>query len=142
MDFDIALTEQILVFSLLGIFLLSHKETYKHELMLHSLIGIDDLRSLNHHIKEAMGISIFSASSLMLSLWHIDANVVKQLNHIEKVSQLQIKSNEHNELILFMLSCLYVAATDHDDYSALEQKAELLNINDFSELKELLSTVS
>jgi hypothetical protein len=106
------------------------------------LIGIDDLRSLNHHIKEAMGISIFSASSLMLSLWHIDANVVKQLNHIEKVSQLQIKSNEHNELILFMLSCLYVAATDHDDYSALEQKAELLNINDFSELKELLSTVS
>lgn len=141
-DFDIALTEQILVFSLLGIFLLSHKETYKHELMLHSLIGIDDLRSLNHHIKEAMGISIFSASSLMLSLWHIDANVVKQLNHIEKVSQLQIKSNEHNELILFMLSCLYVAATDHDDYSALEQKAELLNINDFSELKELLSTVS
>ncbi|WP_085299547.1 helix-turn-helix domain-containing protein [Cognaticolwellia mytili] len=141
-DFDIALTEQILVFSLLGIFLLSHKETYKHELMLHSLIGIDDLRLLNHHIKESMGISIFSASSLMLSLWHIDANLVKQLNHLEKVSQLQIKSNEQSELILFMLSCLYIAATDHDDYSALEQKAELLNINSFSELQELLVTVS
>jgi AraC-like DNA-binding protein len=139
-DFDIALTEQVLVFALLGIFLLSHKETYKYELMLHSLIGIDDLRLLNRHIKDAMGISIYSASSLMLSLWHIDANLVKQLNHLEKVSQMQIKSNEHDELILFMLSCLYVSATDHNDYSALAQKAELLNVTDFSDLEAILSS--
>jgi len=33
--FDIALTEQVLIFALLGIFLLSHKSVYKHELMLY-----------------------------------------------------------------------------------------------------------
>ncbi len=139
-DFDIALTEQVLVFALLGIFLLSHKDTYKHELMLHSLIGIDDLGSLNRHIKEAMGISIYSASSLMLSLWHIDANLVKQLSHLDKVSLLKIKSNEHDELILFMLSCLYISATDHSDYSVLAQKAELLNITDFANLEVMLAS--
>jgi AraC-like DNA-binding protein len=138
-DFDIALTEQVLVFALLGIFLLSHKSAYKHEFMLHSLTGIDDLRSLNSHIKDTMGISIYSASSLMLSLWHIDANLVKRLSHLDKVSQLQIKSNEHDELILFMLSCLYVSGTELDDYSALEQKAELLNINNFTDLITLLA---
>lgn len=136
--FDIAQVEQVLVFALLGIFLLSHKSTYKHELMLHSLYGIDDLQFLNRHIKEVMGISIFSASSLMLSLWHIDATLVKQLSHLEKVSQQQIKSSSQDELILFMLSCLYFAATQNADYSALEQKAELLGIADFTVLRDVM----
>jgi len=136
--FDIAQVEQVLVFALLGIFLLSHKSTYKHELMLHSLYGIDDLQFLNRHIKEVMGISIFSASSLMLSLWHIDATLVKQLSHLEKVSQQQIKSSSQDELILFMLSCLYYAATQNADYSALEQKAELLGIADFTMLRDVM----
>jgi len=136
--FDVALTEQILVFALLGVFLLSHKSAYKNKLMLYSLQGIDDLTSLNNQIRESMGISIFSSSSLMLSLWHIDANLVKQLNHLEKVSQLLSKSSEQDELILFMLSCLYFSAAGHRDFSELEQKAQLLNINDFTEIKRQL----
>jgi len=133
--FDIALTEQVLVFALLGVFLLSHKSAYKHELMLYSLQGVDDLHSLNHHLRESMGISLYSSSSLMLSLWHIDANLVKQLNHLEKVSQLRAKGSEQDELVLFMLSCLYFSAAGHVDFSELEQKAELLNIRDFAEIK-------
>jgi hypothetical protein len=38
-----------------------------------------------------------------------------------------------------MLSCLYFAASGHTDFSALEQKAELLNIRHFDEIKQLLS---
>ena len=133
--FDIALTEQVLVFALLGVFLLSHKSAYKHELMLYSLQGVDDLHSLNHHIRESMGISIYSSSSLMLSLWHIDANLVKQLNHLEKISQQRAKSSEQDDLILFMLSCLYFLAAGHVDFNELEQKAELLNIRGFAEIK-------
>jgi len=136
--FDVALTEQVLVFALLGVFLLSHKHSYKHKLILHSLQGIDDLYSLNNHVRESAGISIFSSSSLMLSLWHIDANLVKQLNHLEKVSQLRAKSSEQDELVLFMLSCLFFSAAGHVDFSELEQKAELLNIDDFAEIKEQL----
>ena len=135
--FDIALTEQILVFALLGVFLLSHKSADKHEFMLLSLRGIDDLHSLNHHLRESMAISIFASSSLMLSLWHIDVRLVKQLNHLEKVSQLQVKGSEQDELVLFMLSCLYSSAAGHMDFSDLEQKAELLNIRDFAEIKTL-----
>jgi hypothetical protein len=74
----------------------------------------------------------------MLSLWHIDASIVKQLTHLDKVSQLGAKGNEQDELILFMLSCLYFAAAGHSDFSALEQKAELLNIQKFDEIKQLL----
>jgi HD-like signal output (HDOD) protein/AraC-like DNA-binding protein len=136
--FDIALTVQVLVFSLLGVFLLSHKSTYKHEVMRYALQGIDDLHSLNQYIRESMAISLYSASSLMLSLWHIDASVVKQISHLDKVSQLGAKGSEQDELVLFMLSCLYFAGAGHSDFSALEQKAELLNIQKFDEIKQLL----
>ena len=127
--FDVAITEQVLVFALLGIFLLSHKATFKHQLMRHSLKGIDDLQSLNSHIKAAMGISIYSASSLMLSLWHIDANVVKQLQHLDNVSLGQSKGSEQDEVVMFMLSCLYRCASQHSDYQALQAQAKLLNIS-------------
>ena len=135
--FDIAITEQVLVFALLGVFLLSHKAAYKHELMLHSLQGIGNLHSLNKHIRESMDISIYSSSALMLSLWHIDSNLLKQLNHLEKVSQLKVKCSEQDELILFMLSCLYFFSAGQSDFSELEQKAELLNIRGFAEIKAL-----
>jgi AraC-like DNA-binding protein len=135
--FDITLTEQVLIFALLGVFLLSHKSAYKHELMLYSLRGIGDLHSLNNHIRETMAISIFSSSSLMLSLWHIDASLVKQLNHLEKVSRSKVKGSEQDELVLFMLSCLYFSAAGHNDFSELKQKAELLNIKNFENIERL-----
>lgn len=135
---DIALIEQVLVFSLLGILLLCHKEAAKQQLMVHSLRGIDDLDSLNQHIQQAMGISIYGASSLMLSLWHIDASVIKQLNHIDKVAKQKSTSSREDELVLFMLSCLYALATGQKDHMELQQKAEVLNLSDFSDIKELL----
>jgi AraC-like DNA-binding protein/uncharacterized membrane protein (Fun14 family) len=142
LKFDITLTEQVLAFSLLGIFLLSHKSAYKHKMMRYALQGIDDLHSLNQHVRESMAISLYSASSLMLSLWHIDASLVKQLSHLDKVSQLGGKGSEQDELVLFMLSCLYFAAAGHCDFNALEQKAELLNIQNFDEVKLLLSDLN
>ncbi|MDX2368016.1 MAG: helix-turn-helix domain-containing protein, partial [Colwellia sp.] len=124
--FDIALIEQVLVFALLGILLLCHKSAPKHQLMLHSMRGIDDLDILNHYIHKSMDMSIFSASTLMLSLWHIDVSVIKQLNHLDKVSKREVKGNKQDELVLFMLSCLYALVTASKDHSELEQKAELL----------------
>jgi HD-like signal output (HDOD) protein/AraC-like DNA-binding protein len=132
--FDIAHVEQVLVFALLGVLLLCHKSAPKHQLMLHSLRGIDDLNSLNHYIHESMDMSIFSASTLMLSLWHIDASVIKQLNHLDKVSKQQVKGTKQDELVLFMLSCLYVLAAGKKDYSGLVQKAELLNLDGFNDI--------
>jgi HD-like signal output (HDOD) protein len=132
--FDIAHVEQVLVFALLGVLLLCHKSAPKHQLMLHSLRGIDDLNSLNHYIHESMDMSIFSASTLMLSLWHIDASVIKQLNHLDKVSKQQVKGTKQDELVLFMLSCLYVLATGKKDYSELVKKAELLNLDGFNDI--------
>lgn len=142
LSFDIAVTEQVLMFSLLGVFLLSHKSAYKHQMMRYSLQGIDDLHFLNQHIRESMGISLYSASSLMLSLWHIDASLVKQIGHLDKISQLAAKGSEQDELVLFMLSCLYFAAAGHDDFSILEQKAELLKIKNFGEIKQLLAVLN
>ena len=138
--FDSALTEQVLIFALLGILLLTHKSSAKHELILHSLQGINDLQSLNQHVNQAMKISIYSASTLMLSLWHIDASVIKQLNHLDKVSQQKIKGSKQDDLELFMLSCLYVLATRHNDFSELEDKSQLLGIENFAEIKAFLFT--
>lgn len=136
--FDNDITEQVLVFALLGVFLLSHKAAYQHELMVHSLQGIEDLHSLNRHINEAMDISLYSASSLMLSLWHIDASLVKEITHLNKLSLRGSQRTKQDELVLFMLSCLYRLATGYKDYSDLESKAELLNITDFEEIQDLL----
>ncbi|MFQ3192870.1 MAG: hypothetical protein ACI936_004024 [Paraglaciecola sp.] len=58
------------------------------------------------------------------------------------MSQLGVKGSEQDELVLFMLSCLYFAAARHSDFSALEQKAELLNIQNFDEIKQLLSELN
>jgi hypothetical protein len=41
-----------------------------------------------------------------------------------------------------MLSCLYFAAAGHTDFSALEQKSKLLKIQNFSEIKQLLSELN
>jgi HD-like signal output (HDOD) protein len=136
--FTVALTEQVLIFSLLGILLITHKDSIKHELTLHSLQGISDLHSLNQHISKVMQLSIYSASTLMLSLWHIDASVIKQINHLDKVSQQQVKGSKQDEWELFMLSCLHVLATGHHDFSELDQKAHILGLENFSEVKSLL----
>ena len=72
----------------------------------------------------------------MLSMWHIDVRLVKQLNHIEKVSQVNVKRSEQDELVLFMLSCLYFSATGNEDFGELSDKAELLNIKGFSDIKK------
>ncbi|MFT5755555.1 MAG: HD-like signal output (HDOD) protein/AraC-like DNA-binding protein [Alteromonadaceae bacterium] len=132
---DIALTEQILTFGLLGIFLLSHKKTNNYQLMLHSLLGIDELSSLNNHVKQFIGSSIYSISSLMLSLWHIEAGLIKQLTHLDKVSQQKTTASKQDELILFMLSCLYAFSKGDVDFNELAEKAELLNIQDFFLIK-------
>lgn len=138
--FDNALIEQVLIFAPLGVLLLCHKNAPKHQLMLHSLQGIDDLASLNHYVHQSMGMSIFSASILMLSLWHIDASVIKQLNHLDKVSKKEVKASIEDKLVLFMLSCLYVLATGKSDYSELIQQAELFNLDGFSEIQATLLT--
>jgi AraC-like DNA-binding protein len=140
--FDVDVTEQILVFAMLGVFLLSHKKAYKHKLVLHSLQGIEDLQTLNDHIKESMGLSLYAGSSLMLSLWHIDATIVKQLNRLDKVSQRKMKGSDQDELVLFMLSCLYAFASEHQDLSDLEQKSDLLGIDDFYDIKALITSVN
>ena len=73
-------------------------------------------------------MSLYLASLLMLSMRHIDANLIKQLSRLDKVSQLGVKGSEKDDLVLFMLSCLYFAGAGHTDFNILEQKAELLNI--------------
>jgi len=40
--------------------------------------------------------------------------------------------------VLFMLSCLYYSAAGHDDFSEIKQKAELLNINNFDDIRALV----
>lgn len=139
--FDIAIVEQVLIFGLLGLVLLSHKQATNHQLMTHTLMGIDDLSSLNHSIKSSMSISIFSASSIMLSRWHIDASVIKQILHLDKVSQGSVKSNQHDEWILFLLSCLYHGGAGHKDFSQLSQKAELLKIDNFNAFEQLVTNL-
>ena len=139
-NLDISLTEQLLSFALLGVFLLSHKQAHKHELMLYALQGVTNLSSLNGHIRQTMGASIFSASALMLSLWHIDAELIKQLNHLDKVSQKKTKGKKEDELLLFMLSYLYCLGAGHKDFSELTQKAELLGIENFEDIQAALTT--
>jgi hypothetical protein len=71
----------------------------------------------------------------MLSLWHIDAGLIKQLAHLDKVSQQKVKASKQDEWVLFMLSCLYASAKGWRDDSELVKKAELLGIGNFSDIK-------
>jgi len=141
-NFDNAITEQILCFALIGIFLLCHQSSNKHELILHAMQGIDDLSLLNQHIHQATGISIFSASALMLSLWHMDAVLIKQLNHLDKLAHSKAIKTTEIELILFMLSTLYAFASGHHNTDGFTQQAKRLHINNYKDIINLMTLSS
>jgi HD-like signal output (HDOD) protein len=136
--FDKPLIEQVLLFALLGILLLCHRNTSKYQFADHSIRGVNDLTVLNSYFLKSMGITVFGASSLMLSLWHLDAGVIKELNHLDKLSKKSIKVSKQDEYVLFMLSCIYSLATNSIDYSDLDLRAKQLNIHDFEEIKLLI----
>jgi HD-like signal output (HDOD) protein len=136
------LVEQVLIFALLGIFLLCHRKTSKHQFAHHSLRGINDLIMLNSHFLKTMGITVFGASSLMLSLWHLDADVIKQLNHLDKLSKKSIKASRQDEYVFFMLTCIFNLATKNLDYTDINLRAEQLNIDNFEEImQKVLNTI-
>ena len=133
---DKPLVEQVLIFALLGILLLCHRNTSKHQFAHHSLRGINDLTMLNSHFLKTMGITVFGASSLMLSLWHLDADVIKQLNRLDKLSKKPIKASMQDEYVFFMLTCIFNLATENLDYSDINLRAKQLNIDDFEEIMQ------
>jgi AraC-like DNA-binding protein/HD-like signal output (HDOD) protein len=132
---DKPLIEQVLIFALLGLFLLCHRNTNKHKFAHHSLRGISDLTILNSHFLKTMGITVFGASSLMLSLWHLDADVIKQINHLDKLSKKSIKASKQDEFVLFMLACIFNLATENIDYSEINLRAKQLNVDNFDDIR-------
>ncbi len=129
--------EQVLIFALLGLFLLCHRNTNKHKFAHHSLRGISDLTILNSHFLKTMGITVFGASSLMLSLWHLDADVIKQINHLDKLSKKSIKASKQDEYVLFMLACIFNLATENIDYSEINVRAKQLNIDNVDDIRRV-----
>lgn len=134
LSFDTPLIEQVLVFGLLGIFLLSHRDASQKEVVLHSLQGIDDLQVLNAQVKQTSSISIYLASVLMLSQWHIDANVIKWLSDLDKLSIQSRRGTTEQELVLFMLSCLYQLAGEYPLDENIKEKAQCLGVDNIEEI--------
>ncbi|REL35005.1 HDOD domain-containing protein [Thalassotalea euphylliae] len=128
---DHALAEQMLVFGLLGIFLLAHQSTEHQALIVHSVSGIDDLSTLNHHLQQSLSLSLFGASSLLLSIWHLDAGIIKQLNQLEQICLSKSKASHESKLMMLLLNCLYRIAAEHQGVDDLFEKAELLGIEGF-----------
>ena len=126
-----ALAEQVIVFSLLGVFLLAHRSTDHQALVVHAISGIDELSTLNHHLQQSLSLSLFGASSLLLSIWHLDAAIIKQLNQLEQVCLGKSKTNHESKLMMFLLNALYRLATKHDAVDDLFEKAELLGVEGF-----------
>ncbi|MAG75558.1 MAG: hypothetical protein CL811_02255 [Colwelliaceae bacterium] len=128
------LDEQVLAFGLFGVLLLTQEDTSIHQLVRHSVQGIDDISSLNNHLRKSLKVSLFASSSLLLSLWHIDAQVIKQLHHLDQVCQGKAKATTHDDILLLIFNCLYRYATGHTAVEDLVEKAELLNIEGFEEI--------
>jgi len=135
-NFDLAITEQTLIFGLIGILLLCHKGTSCVSATIHAMKGIDDIEILNRHVKKSTELSVFSASTLMLSLWHIDAGVIKQLSHLDQVTTKNSQGSEQDEFILFMLSCLFRHGAGHAITTDIFEKAELIGLQHFDEIYE------
>ena len=131
---DTVLVEQVMVFSLLGIFLLAHTSTNNQELIIHSIAGMDQLTTLNRHIQQSLSLSLFGASSLLLSIWHLDAALIKQLTHLDKVTCNKAKASHQDQLLLLLLTCIYRFAAGHSDYGDLTEQAQLLGFNDFEQV--------
>jgi hypothetical protein len=72
----------------------------------------------------------------MLSLWHLDADVIKQLNRLDALSKKPIKASMQDEYVFFMLTCIFNLATENLDYSDINLRAKQLNIDDFEEIMQ------
>ena len=131
---DAVLAEQVLVFSLLGVFLLAHKSTDNQALIIHSASGIDELTTLNHHLAQSLSLSLFGASSLLLSIWHLDAAIIKKLNQLDKIYLGKGQADYESKLLLLLLNCLYRIAVRHQHIDDLIESAELLGIENFADI--------
>jgi len=132
------LLEQVLMFGLLGLLILCHKNAQTHEIVRHCFNGYDDLNTLNQQLFKLVGQTLFSSSAMMLSLWHLDATVIKSLNTLHKITISNSKQSQTTERLLFMMSCIFHAIKKERDLFWLEEKAELLNFGGFKEIKQLL----
>ena len=133
------LAEQVLVFGLLGVFLLSHKSSEQQSFVKHSISGIEEITSLNHHLQRSLSLGLFTASALLLSVWHLDASIIKQLARLDKVCAGKVSNSHEDELMLLLINCLYRCAARHDYKEDLVEKAELLGVNNFKSLWDVLS---
>lgn len=135
---DNGLTEQVLMFALIGVFLLNHSESENNRLILHAMQGVEELDLLNQHVKSTLGVSVFAASSLMLTQWSIDARVIKQLTLMDKQSLTKGKGSNELARLIFLLTCFYRYACAHPISEAFTAQAEHLGMEHFEELLTLL----
>ncbi|REL26240.1 helix-turn-helix domain-containing protein [Thalassotalea euphylliae] len=131
---DAVLAEQVLVFSVLGIFLLAHKSTGNQALIIHAMSGINELCTLNHHFAQSLPLSLFGASSLLLSIWHLDAGIIKKLNQLDKIYLGKGLADFESKLLLLLLNCLYRIAVGHQSIDDLIESAELLGVENFADI--------
>ncbi|GLX81433.1 hypothetical protein theurythT_08850 [Thalassotalea eurytherma] len=134
---DHQLIEQVVVFGLIGVFLLNHRDIERPELILHALRGIDELSSLNRHMAETHGINVYAGSTLLLSQWHFDALVLKVLNLLSKQNTSAKKLPHRVKTIHFIIDCLYRCAALHPFDEAFLQQATLIGIKDIEGVKKI-----
>ncbi|GLX85117.1 hypothetical protein tloyanaT_13690 [Thalassotalea loyana] len=138
---DYAISQQVLMFGLIGIFLLNHREMPKADYVIPAVEGIDELSILNKQLEKVCGVSIFSASALMLSQWHIDVNVVKWLLALDKLKLKagNLTGNKQVCAFHFMLDCLYRCATHREFNDDIYMQAKSFAIDDLDGLTQIFN---
>ncbi|QOL25605.1 AraC family transcriptional regulator [Thalassotalea sp. LPB0316] len=138
-EVEMAINQQVLMFGLIGIFLLNHRDIPKASYVIPAVQGIDELSILNRQLKQVCGVGIFGASALMLSQWHIDTKVVKWLLALDKLKFKagNLMGNKQACLFHFMLDCIYRCATGHQFNDDLYMQAKVFGVKNLDELKAI-----
>ncbi|MEE4246870.1 MAG: AraC family transcriptional regulator [Kangiellaceae bacterium] len=130
-DYTNQTINQIMMFGMLGLLVLCHKQQPKHELVIKHLTHSKSFAELNHKLNADMGLSIIAATVLLLSIWGINSEVIKFLVNLDN-KLLTIKPlNQGEELILLSLSISLSLGYGLDHKEAIEQSCEPLKNLEF-----------
>ena len=132
-----ATLDQVMMFGLLGLFLLCNNAYTEHDFVKKQLSNAPNLNVFMQELAKK-DISLLGATSLLLSFWGIDSSVIKLFALLEKHGTDFEDISKMDALILFTYDIVFCRVQGIGVTGEQIERAETLGIDDFEDLMMFL----
>lgn len=123
--------DQILMFGLLGLLILLHKEFNKNQSVIDVIKTSSGLVELMARLRKELNISLLGTTAILLSMWGVNAQIIKQINHLETKLAKSKPLSQADSVILISFSSSLSLCLGLDFKEAIQAHAKRVNKVDF-----------